>query len=146
MVSPPWLRPFLALRMGGRIMVSDRSSGRLIGGNYPPGSSPIRSRLGLTGSFDCNHSSRFGKYHQFFFYIPPKDTALQPQRSQETTFIGFPSVAGPSVACRNSRVFYAHRTPTITPPPTRPGCGTFVVLPSSTTRTSLEYCNLQHNS
>ena len=61
-------------------------------------------------------------------YIPPKDTALQPQRSQETTFVSFPSVAGRQslAAIRESFGFFMPtETPTINPP-IWPGCGTFV--------------------
>jgi hypothetical protein len=65
----------------------DRSSGRLIGRNYPLGSSPIRSRSGLIGSPDCHHSSRSGKYHQFLH--PTKEHRAVAAKSPETTFISF---------------------------------------------------------
>jgi hypothetical protein len=79
---------------------------------------------------DYNHSSRFGKYHQFLH--PPKNTALQPQRLQ-TTFISFPSVTGrQSLAAirKSSGLFVPTGTPTV-PPNFVQGCGTFVVSPLS---------------
>src|ERR1700722_18656364 len=100
MVSRPSLRPFLMRHVRGRIGVSDRSSGRLIGGNYPP-------EFSYSLTFRTRRLSQLRPLLSLGQVPPiltshPKNTALYPQRSQETTFISFPSVADPLIACRYS--------------------------------------------
>jgi hypothetical protein len=109
-------------------------------------SSPIRSRSGLVDSSNRDHSSHLGKYHQFLH--PTKEHRAVPakiagddirQLSLSCRFVNrLPLLVNlPSVLCSLKHPLY---------PPTWPGYRTFVVPLSSTGNTSLEYCNLQHDS
>lgn len=137
---------FWCTTIGGRIGVSGRSSGRLIGGNYPP-SSPIRSCSGLTGSPQLRPLP-LAWASTTNSYIPPKEHHAVPAKiagdDVRQLSLSRRSVSRLPLLVNLLSVLCPLKHPPY--PPTWPGRGTFVVPLSSTTRTSLEYCNLQHDS
>jgi hypothetical protein len=130
--------PILMHHIGGRIGVSGRSSGRLIGGNYLP-------EFSYSLTFRTRRLSQL-RLLLSLGQVPPILTSHQ--RSQETTFVRLSlshrSVSRLPLLVNLLSVLCPLKHPPY--PPTWPGCRTLVVPLSSTSRTSLEYCNLQHDS